>query len=220
MNMVKAIIFDFDGTLANTLPVCDAAFQSVFQEFDQRALSSMEIRAMFGPSETGIIRQNLAHHDKEQAIELYYASYMEHHSALVEANKDIHNLLAQLKNRGLKLGIVTGKARRSLDISLEALQIENLFDVMITGDDVAHPKPDPEGLLKALSIIDVQSNDAVFVGDSDADILAGIKAQVFTIGVHWLPDYQTADFSSKPHAILKTAQDFWELLERGVSHEH
>jgi pyrophosphatase PpaX len=57
--MIKTIIFDFDGTLANTLPICYFAFQCVFSEFDHKALSPHEIKAMLGPSETGIIRTNL-----------------------------------------------------------------------------------------------------------------------------------------------------------------
>jgi pyrophosphatase PpaX len=68
---IKAIIFDFDGTLADTLPVCFSAFQAVFRKFDNRELTPEEIKAMFGPSETGIIRRNLINTDHENAIELY-----------------------------------------------------------------------------------------------------------------------------------------------------
>ena len=81
--VIKAIIFDFDGTLANTLPICYYAFQCVFNEFDSRNLSIEEIKAMFGPSETGIIRENLSNSNKDAAIELYYAKYSERHNQLV-----------------------------------------------------------------------------------------------------------------------------------------
>lgn len=217
--MIQAVIFDFDGTLANTLPVCDVAFQRVFQTYDQRNLSSAEIRAMFGPSETGIIRQNLLHPEKEKAIDLYYATYSEQHAALVEANNEIRDLLIHLKKRGLKLGIVTGKARMSLDISLRALEMETVFDVIVTGDDVSHPKPDPEGIIKALNFLEVNSSEAIFIGDSDADIGAGLQANVYTIGVHWLPDFQTEAFSVEPHAFYKTVSELFALIERGVPSE-
>lgn len=216
---IKAIIFDFDGTLANTLPVCDYAFQHVFKEFDQRELSSAEIRAMFGPSETGIIRKNLLHGDTEEAIELYYAKYLEQHAQLVDHNDEIHELLLHLREKGVKLGIVTGKARRSLDISLKALQMEHFFDAIITGDDVAQPKPDPEGLFKALAILDVRPQEAMFIGDSDADIQAGISANVLTVGVHWLPDYQTLEFAVAPNSSYRTVAEFMESLETGGHYE-
>lgn len=216
---IKTIIFDFDGTLANTLPVCDYAFQHVFREFDQRELSSAEIRAMFGPSETGIIRKNLLHADAEEAIELYYAKYLEQHTQLVEHNHEIHELLLHLKEKGIKLGIVTGKARRSLDISLKALQMEHFFDAIITGDDVTHPKPDPEGVFKALALLDASPEEAMFIGDSDADIQAGIQANVLTVGVHWLPDYQTLEFAVAPNSSYQTVAEFMASLETGVRYE-
>lgn len=210
---MKAIIFDFDGTLANTLPICYYSFQSVFKEFDNKELSSEEIKAMFGPSETGIIRENLINNNKEKAIEKYYESYLEKHHHFVESNIEIVDLLTYIKGLGIKLGIVTGKAKRSLDISLKALQMEELFDVIITGDDVQFPKPHPEGVNKALSILNVQKEEAVFIGDSEADILAGVQAGIVTIGVQWLDNYQADDFITKPNHIFTKIMDFKHSLK-------
>ncbi|UTR16541.1 HAD family hydrolase [Salipaludibacillus sp. LMS25] len=207
---MKAIIFDFDGTLANTLPICYYAFQNVFIKFDNKDLSSGEIKAMFGPSETGIIKENLLNSNKEQAIELYYEKYAEHHNTLVKPNKKINELIRYLKSKGLKIGIVTGKAKRSLDISLKALQMENIFDVIITGDDVIRPKPDPEGINKALSLLDIKNNEAMFIGDSDADIHAGVQ---------WLPDYQTSAFSLEPHSSFNSVYEFIDFLNKGGPYE-
>ncbi|MBS4196387.1 HAD family hydrolase [Lederbergia citri] len=214
--MIKAFIFDFDGTLANTLPICYVAFQKVFKEFDKKELTSNEIKTMFGPSETGIIQENLLNSNKEQAIELYYEAYTEHHTELVNPNKEINGLLEYLRGKGMKLGIVTGKARRSLDISLKALQMENIFDVVITGDDVIKPKPHPEGVMKALSILDVDCSEAMFIGDSDADIQAGVQANVFTVGVQWLPDYQTEQFSIEANALFNSVTEFTDFVKNKI----
>lgn len=216
---IKAVIFDFDGTLANTLPICFYAFQHVFKEFDNKDLTSEEIKAMFGPSETGIIRDNLSHINKEHAIELYYEKYTERHEQLVIHNKEIDDLIQYLKNKGIKLGIVTGKAKRSLDISLKSLQMDNLFDVIITGDDVHNPKPHPEGLIKALSLLGVENSEAIFIGDSDADIHAGVQANVFTIGVHWLPDYHSLEFAIEPNIVYKHVSEFMDSLKAGIPNE-
>lgn len=204
---IKAIIFDFDGTLADTLPVCFLAFESVFEKFDNREVTSEEIKAMFGPSETGIIRDNLKNNNYDEAIELYYEIYRDRHENLVQNNEDINTLLKRLKTNGYKLGIVTGKARRSLDISLDCLGLDNFFDVIITGDDVEFPKPHPEGINKALDYLDVLPNEAVFLGDSDADIMAGKQANVLTIGVHWLPNYQTIDFNVQPDEVYSSINE-------------
>jgi pyrophosphatase PpaX len=211
---IKAVIFDFDGTLADTLPVCFYAFQEVFKRFDNLDVSDEEIKAMFGPSETGIIRGNLLNGNHDQAIELYYQKYSDKHGDLVQENEEIRDLLQILKNKDYKLGIVTGKARRSLDISLDCLNMKGLFDVIITGDDVTMPKPHPEGIMKALELLGVQNNEAIFIGDSDADILAGLQAEVQTFGVQWLPNYQTLEFSSQPNQIYRSINDFLLILEK------
>lgn len=184
----------------------------MFNEFDSKDLTAEEIKAMFGPSETGIIHENLINVNKDLAIERYYQKYFDKHSHLVEPKAEIDDLIRYLKDNGMLLGIVTGKAKRSLEISLKALQMEGLFDVVITGDDVDEPKPHPEGVNKALSLLGVQNEEAIFIGDSDADILAGIQANVYTIGVQWLPDYQTAIFSETPSKVMKSMKEFKQFF--------
>ncbi|WP_163103338.1 HAD family hydrolase [Peribacillus alkalitolerans] len=210
--MIKAVIFDFDGTLADTLPVCFFAFEAVFREFDNREITTEEIKAMFGPSETGIIRENLMNSNYDKAIELYYEKYKEQHCKIVQINEEINTLISLLKTNGYKLGIVTGKARRSLDISLELLGLNDSFDVIVTGDDVKYPKPHPEGINIALKQLKVPNKEAVFLGDSDADILAGKQANVHTIGVQWLPNYQTIKFSVQPDEVYSNINEFFPAL--------
>lgn len=210
---MKAIIFDFDGTLADTLPVCFYAFQSVFKEFDNIEVTPDEIKSMFGPSETGIIKENLMDSNHDKTIELYYEKYSEMHREFVVENKEINDLLLLLKREGYKLGIVTGKASRSLLISLDCLNMKDIFDVIITGDDVTIPKPHPEGLNKALAQLNIKNTDAIFLGDSDADILVGKEANLHTIGVQWLPNYQTLEFSVQPDEKFSSVNEFIQSLK-------
>jgi pyrophosphatase PpaX len=214
---MKAIIFDFDGTLADTLPICFYAFQSVFKEFDDIEVTSGEIKSMFGPSETGIIKENLKNSNWEKAIELYYQKYREKHAELVMVNEELNDLLQLLKKQRYKLGIVTGKAKESLIISLDHLNMSEIFDVIITGDDVSIPKPHPEGLNQALALLNVTNDEALFLGDSDADIKAGKQANVRTIGVQWLPNYQTQEFSIQPDKTISHVSEFIESLTGGFS---
>ncbi|MCM3665880.1 HAD family hydrolase [Mesobacillus subterraneus] len=209
---MKAVIFDFDGTLADTLPVCFLAFEAVFREFDNREVTIEEIKAMFGPSETGIICENLMNNNYDEAIELYYEIYSKRHRNIVQDNEEINTLIRQLKTNGYKLGIVTGKARRSLEISLDCLGLKNFFDVIVTGDDVEYPKPHPEGINKVLKNLNVSPKEAVFLGDSDADIMAGKQANVYTIGVHWLANYQTVEFSVQPDEVYSNINEFFPSL--------
>lgn len=205
----KAILFDFDGTLADTLPVCFYAFQEVFNKYDNRTLSNQEIIAMFGPSEVGIIQQNLLNEKHiNEAINDYYLYYEREHQNLVSMNRDVHELISLIHKKGILTGVVTGKARRSYDISLKHLFPYDLFQVSITGDDVVDPKPHPEGIIKAMNILGCSPKETVFVGDSNANIEAGTRANVKTVGVNWLHNSHGSEFLLKPDYEYSRISDF------------
>ncbi|MCD2136755.1 HAD family hydrolase [Salinicoccus halitifaciens] len=205
---IRAVIFDFDGTLADTLPLCYHAFQTVFKTFDGKDFTDEEIRSLFGPAEPAIIEEHLVSDEKESAIDLYFKTYTENHDDFVIRNDKMHTLITGLKEKGIKLGIVTGKSRKSLEISLKRLGMENFFDCKISGDDVDRPKPDPEGIFTVLNKLNLRKDEVVFLGDSDADIGAGMSAGVWTIGVQWLPNVQTSHFSTEPDEVYKEIDDF------------
>lgn len=90
----------------------------------------------------------------------------------------------------------------------------DLFDVIITRDDVEKPQPHPEGVKKALFIFGAENNEALFIGDSEADILAGVRANAYTIGLQWLQEYQTIDFVTQPNQVMKNINEFREFVNR------
>ncbi|GKU77416.1 HAD family hydrolase [Paenibacillus sp. L3-i20] len=212
---IKVVLFDFDGTLADTLPLSFHAFKTVFKQYDNRDVSNDELVAMFGPTEEDIIDGNFS--DKtlvQQAIEDYYSIYEQGHFGTFQNDQEIIDLLQFLKESGLIIGVITGKSRRAFQLSSEALMMQRFFDISITGDDVDRAKPDPEGINNALSILNIDKSDAIFIGDSNADILAGVAAGVRTYGVRWLPTYQSPDYDLMPDGIFNRVAEFRELLEK------
>lgn len=212
----KAILFDFDGTLADTLPVCFYSFQKVFTTYDQRTLSDQDIVAMFGPSEVGIIQQNLRCKDRvHEAVADYYLHYEREHSRFVSGNQEILELINLIHHKGMLTGIVTGKARRSYEISVKHLFPDDLFQVSITGDDVVDPKPHPEGIIKAMKLLGCSPQETLFVGDSQADIEAGVRAKVKTVGVNWLDNSHGSELLIKPDYEFSSVSEFIkELIEK------
>jgi pyrophosphatase PpaX len=146
---MRTILFDFDGTVADTLPLIFTAFRSTFQQFLHRRYADEEIVAMFGPTETGILQAMIPPDQVEQALDHFFRVYAEGHRH-VHNPAEIALMLDRLRETGIVMGIVTGKGRRSADISLQAWGLARYFDVVITGDDVSRPKPDPEGILAAM----------------------------------------------------------------------
>ncbi|MCD7033634.1 HAD family hydrolase [Metabacillus sp. GX 13764] len=209
---MKAIIFDFDGTLADTIPNIVHSFSEVFNKYDGADLSREEIIGMFGPSETEIIEQNLKSDQKKEAKEDYFKEYEDRHAEFIQKNEEIKDVLRKLQERDIKLGVVTGKSKRGLSITLKELGMESFFQAVVTGDDVDQPKPSPEGIEMALKELQTAKSETIYAGDSDSDIKAGIKAGLKTCGVKWLPNTETSEFEHTPDIILENTSDWEKLL--------
>ncbi|WP_169306769.1 HAD family hydrolase [Cohnella pontilimi] len=212
---VKAVLFDFDGTLADTLPASFKAFRSVFEKYDRMSLTEERIVAMFGPTEEGILGKYLKNRFAfSEAVEQYYEVYKQSHADLVPDHPEMIELLAKLKKNDILIGVVTGKSDRAFQLSAEALKLKAFFDAAITGDDVKQPKPDPEGVLAALKQLGASPEEAVFVGDSNADIKAGKDAGVRTFAVQWLSVSQSTQYDVQPDGVFYRIQDFQDWLAR------
>ncbi|MHC2179898.1 pyrophosphatase PpaX [Paenibacillus sp. PvR052] len=215
---IKHVIFDFDGTLANTLSVVEYSLIQVFQKFDGRILTHEEFLSMCGPSETGIISKYFSKKDNiEEAIAEFFQLYEDKHDDLVDRFSFIDELLRDLRRTDVRLGLFTGKTRRSLEISLQKLNFDHSFDVMITGDDVKESKPSPEGLLMAMQVLDATREETVFIGDSDDDMQAGWRANVRTIGAQWMPAKQSTEYQHVPEHIFNDVSDLRELLSQHIA---
>jgi pyrophosphatase PpaX len=210
---VKTLLFDFDGTLADTLPISFKAFQYVFEKYDGLSLTEEQIVAMFGPTEDAILKKHLKNRsDVPQAVEDYYEVYRRSHPEVVSDTPEMNELLSALKRQGVKIGVVTGKSDRSFQLSAEALQLKDFFDVTITGDDVEKPKPDPEGVLKALKLLGASNDEAIYVGDSNADIKAGKAAGLRTFAVQWLSVSQSTNYDMEPDHVFHRIAEFKNWL--------
>ncbi|MFN3659953.1 MAG: HAD family hydrolase, partial [Brevinematales bacterium] len=109
-------------------------------------------------------------------------------------HKRIESLLQILSEEGYVHGIVTGKGRRSLAISLAKLGITGYFSVAITGNDIENPKPHPESLVFALQKIGATPMEAIMIGDSEADYEAARKLGIPAAVVGW---YRTPQFNGE-----------------------
>ncbi|MVO98079.1 HAD family hydrolase [Paenibacillus lutrae] len=211
---IKAVLFDFDGTLADTLPLSFAAFRSVFLNYENRQMSNEDIIHTFGPTEEGIIKLHIT--DKKSvhaAIEHYYEVFEKDFENQVVQSPEMMDLLEQLAERGIKLGIITGKSRRCLDICSVKLGLEGKFELSITGDDVVKAKPDPEGILKAIRQMGLTKEEVIFVGDSNADMMAGKSAGVVTMGAQWFGTVQNQELSPAPDHVLTSTLELIKLVK-------
>ena len=199
---IRAVIFDFDGTLLDTFPAIAIGFNAALSPIFDRTYTDAEVIAHFGPPDEGMIANALENHPRavyDAAIERYFAAFE-------EADKDcevfpgIVPLLDELTARQLPLGIMTGKGRRAAEITLERLNWHPRFGTIITGDDAA-PKPLPDGPLLAARELGVAPQNCVYVGDSPADMGAAAAAGMTAVVAGWHGFFR--------EKLLEMKWDFW-----------
>ena len=93
-------------------------------------------------------------------------------------------LLKQLKNKGLRLALVSTSRRKFIEILLSKLNIKDMFEVVISREDVKNLKPDPEAYNKALSLLNISCDNCITIEDSERGIKASTDANIKTIQVN------------------------------------
>ncbi|QQE78104.1 HAD family hydrolase [Alicyclobacillus sp. SO9] len=211
--MKEAIIFDFDGTLADTLPLVFVCFRTVFEKYAGKSVTDDDVLGLFGPTEFEILRNEVGQETYTQAMDEFLHLYSTLHSQYVRHYPEIEAMLNQFHASDLKIGLFTGKGRATFDISADKLNMKKFFEVTITGDDVDKQKPNPEGLLKVLAGLGVSADKAVMVGDSDDDLSAARAAGVDAVSVNWLSTSQTKKFKNNPRFIARSVEEFLDWME-------
>lgn len=207
---LRAVIFDFDGTLLDSFPAIVAAFNAALEPIHRRTWSPAEVIAHFGlpdiPMVSSEFPADIADADRQAALERYFAAYERAHDQIVPFD-GVTELLQSLAGRGIPMGVMTGKGSRAAHISLRYVGWEKYFGSVVTGDDIAEQKPHPEGALRVAQELGIDPGECAFVGDSPADIGAGENAGMFSIVAGW-HDYYAAELRQMkpdlwPHTPLE-----------------
>lgn len=211
MKKIKAVIFDLDGTLADTLPLCIEAFRKSVEPLAKRRISDAEIIATFGPSEEGTIMSLVSeHYDKGIADYLHF--YENLHHKCHQPFPGMEDILMTLKAKNVRLAMVTGKGKYSTGISLKQFNMVDLFEIIETGSPKGPQKS--EGILRVLDRWkNVEKTEVIYVGDAPADIIASKNAGVPVVAAAWAPTAEPAKLIPlEPDAIFNTIAEFAKWL--------
>ncbi|PZN34242.1 MAG: hypothetical protein DIU71_03090 [Proteobacteria bacterium] len=174
----RAILFDFDGTLVPSLPLWAKAFQAALRGHGVALTEEEVIRACFFRDWAAVA----ADHGIASADELRLAVERGLREAFLDATLFplARAVIDHCRAHGLQTALVTSAPRSMIDEVIPRLALEDAFDFRICADDVANHKPHPEPVLTALAALERQPHEAIMIGDSRADILAGKAAGTAT----------------------------------------
>jgi pyrophosphatase PpaX len=175
----RAVVFDLDGTLLDSLPLVLAAITHALEPFGTRP--TMEIFATLGgPPERflGPLLGDLKHLPVALGR---LGTFHRENAHLIRPYEGVTALLDQLRSHGVQVGLWTGRDRVSADWLLRYHRLEGYFATSVCGDDLSSHKPDPAGLVEIMRRLDVAPGETLFVGDSDVDVLGGRGGGVDTL---------------------------------------
>lgn len=210
MVMLRTVIFDMDGTLGDTLPLCVEAFRACVQEGTGRRPSAEEVVRHFGISDRGVLAALLGMQPDDPALPIrrLVHIYEQLHPVLAPAPfPGAVELLRTLRAEGYRLALVTGKEPYTAEPTLRVFGMEGLFDDLAYGVPTHNCKAEQLAELRQRSGGDAQT--LIYVGDAPSDIELAHRAGIRIINAAWAataesmaaactalkPDYRLADFS-------------------------
>lgn len=183
---MKLIIFDFDGTLADTEALITQTMQKTIEALHLEPRSREQCRAMIGLplKETFMRLIPMTDEMGDRCVDTYSQIFgRDNRPGVVRLFPHVADTLAALYAHGYTLTIATSRHRESLMEFLQGMQIDTYFRYIVTVSDVAQAKPHPDMVLQTMEYLSIAPADTLMVGDAVYDIQMGHNAGVHTCGV-------------------------------------
>ena len=212
-NGIKLLVFDWDGTLADSTALIVDAMQAAISQLQYQARSDGQISDIIG---LGLVEaaqilfpgmERASHERIANCYRLHYAKRA-HETSLFQ---DVPDTLRALQERGYRMAIATGKSRRGLDNSLRQTGLEDFFHATRCADETCS-KPHPQMLHEILDELDMRPEHAVMVGDSAYDMEMALNAGMSPIAVSYGVHASARLLKYKPIACLDSLADLLDWL--------
>jgi len=184
--MHPAILFDLDGTLIDSIELILGSARHAFTDFAGRAPTDEEWRARIGRPLLTMLREYAADDAEADRLLVRFRAYqMEHHDRLIRPYHGIVEVVKWLADAGHPMALVTSKADWLAEKALVHVGLDRPIPKTVGCDTCVNHKPHPEPVERALALLGVPAECALFVGDSPHDVESGLAAGVTTVGVTW-----------------------------------
>lgn len=185
----RGVLFDLDGTFADTAPDLAAAANRMRTDRGLEPMPLAPLRQVASEGARGLLRVAFDKRPEDadyDAMRVEFLSiYADNLVVDTRLFDGIEDVVGQLEKRGLAWGIVTNKAMRFTDPLMDLLGLSTRAGVIVSGDTTPFAKPHPAPLLHAAESLDLPPSECVYVGDDHRDIVAGRAAGMDTIAAAW-----------------------------------
>lgn len=211
---IKGVLFDLDGTLVNTTPLILESFRHTFRQFGMAVPSDSELVAGFGLPMRTAVTAYMPEEMADEFCDAYRAYQRTRHDELIEGIDGVGETLSALKQRGIKMAVVTSKKRPAAIRDLGCYNLVEYFDTIIACDDCAENKPLPGPSLMALKRLGLTGADCLAVGDSPYDLQSARTAGCKTAAVRYTSfDWNFILTEGKPDYVLNKMTDLLTLID-------
>lgn len=217
----KLLLFDLDGTLIDSLGDLAATINLMLRDLDRPPVSREQVGAFIGHGiPTTVHRALVATHPTGEppdaelhalAIETVHRHYANEMLSTTRLFPNVVETLRYFHDKGL--AVVTSKEVRFTELMLDHFGIAKYFDAIVGGDTTPARKPDPQPVLEALRLLGGKADEAVMIGDSESDIVAGRNAGTLTCAVTF--GYRTAEQlrATEPDVMIDRFEQLKEVIE-------
>ncbi|ATW26395.1 HAD family hydrolase [Candidatus Formimonas warabiya] len=209
---IDTVLFDLDGTVADSLPLIKRTYKEVFQEM-HIPWGDDEVMKYIGLPLRQIGGMMAGLGKEEEFFETYQRHYRKLHDQYLGVFPGTREMLTVLREKGFSLGLVTSKSRYGAEMTLSLIDLGPFFSVVVTVDDTELHKPHPDPVLLALEKLKKAPPEAIFVGDSPFDIGAGNRAGVTTIAVTWGMAVKEELLKYRPSFTVDTREELLHRIE-------
>ena len=211
---VRAIVFDLDGTLVDSMPMVLRAYAHALSPF-LPPMDDHELFLLLGAPPERTFSALLGDARKVETAMRRLIAFSTENWSLIQPFPGMKDLLSDLKSHSLRLGIWTGRDRKSAEWIFREQTLSPWFETVVCGDDFPSHKPDPSGLTEILHRLGMSASEVLFVGDADVDVLAGAALGVRTILIRQgRPVHR--DVVSRAWRVVESPQDAYETVRSSL----
>lgn len=216
MNKIKVCIFDLDGTLTDTIRAIAHFGNMALAAYGMSAIPVEDYKIYVGDGRDKLIHRMLNVHNAdtpemfEKVRDVYDENYEKDYLYDTDAYDGIHELLTELKNKGIKIAVCSNKPDNVVHFVTDTIFGKDYFDAVIGVIDGMPTKPDPYTALKIAEELGAAPSECLFLGDTNVDIFTAKNAGMTSVGVLWGFRTKTelvqagADYiAENPHVILQ-----------------